>query len=92
MVPKNDGSWQPCGDYRHLNMITTPDKYPLPNMQDLSNGLDGCSVFSKVDLVKGYHQIPVAPKDIPRTASSPPLVCLSIYSPLFGLSNAAQTF
>jgi hypothetical protein len=55
MVPKKDGSWRPCGDYRRLNMITTPDKYPLSNMQDLSNGLDGCSVFSKVDLVKGYH-------------------------------------
>jgi hypothetical protein len=37
-------------------------------MQDLSNGLDGCSVFSKIDLVKGYHQIPVAPEDIPKTA------------------------
>jgi hypothetical protein len=61
-------------------MITTPDKYPLPNMQDLSNGLDGCSVFSKIDLVKGYHQIPVAPEDIPKTA--PLSVCLNICSPL----------
>ncbi len=68
MVPKKDGSWQPCGDYRRLNMITTPDQYTLPNMQDSSNGLDGCSVFSKVNLVKGYHQIPVAPEDIPKTA------------------------
>ncbi len=67
MVPKKDGSWRPCGDYRHLNMITTPDKYPLPNTQDLSNSLDSCSIFSKVDLVKGYHQIPVAPEDIPKT-------------------------
>jgi hypothetical protein len=63
-------------------MITTLDKNPLPNMQDLSNGLDGCSVFSKVDLVKGNHQIPVAPEDITKQPSSPPLVCLSIYSPL----------
>ncbi len=46
MVPKKDGSWQPCGDYCHLNLITTPDKYPLPNMQDVSNGLHGCTVFS----------------------------------------------
>ncbi len=46
LVPKKDGSWRPCVDYQRLNMITTPDKYPLPNMQDLSNGLDGCSVFS----------------------------------------------
>jgi hypothetical protein len=63
-------------------MITTPDKYPLPNMQDLSNGLDACSVFSKVNLVKGYHQIPVAPEDIPKMAIITLLVCLSIYSPL----------
>ncbi len=37
-------------------------------MQDLSNGLHGCTVFSKIDLVKGYHQIPVAVEDIPKTA------------------------
>jgi hypothetical protein len=60
MVPKKDGSWRPCGDYRHLNLVTTPDKYPLQYMQELSNGLHSCSVFSKIDLVKGYHQIPVA--------------------------------
>jgi hypothetical protein len=68
MVPKKDGSWQPCGDYCRLNLVTTPDKYPLPNMQDLSNGLHSCTVFSKIDLVKGYHQIPVATQNIPKTA------------------------
>jgi hypothetical protein len=55
MVPRKDKLWRPCGDYRHLNLVTTPDKYPLRNMQDLSNGLHGCTVFSKIDLVKGYH-------------------------------------
>jgi hypothetical protein len=73
MVPKKDGLWQPCGDYRRLNLVTIPDKYPLPNMQDLSNGLHGCTVFSKIDLVKGYHQIPVAVDDIPKTAIITPL-------------------
>ncbi len=53
IVPKKDGSWRPCGDYRRLNLVATPDKYPLPNMQDLSNGLLGCTIFSKIDLVKG---------------------------------------
>jgi hypothetical protein len=56
IVPKKDGTWRPCGNYRRLNLVTTPDKYPLPNMQDLSNGLHGCMVFSKIDLVKGCHQ------------------------------------
>jgi hypothetical protein len=38
MIPKKDGSWRPCGVYHRLNLITTPDKYPLPNMQDLTDG------------------------------------------------------
>ncbi len=69
MVPKKDGSWRPCGDYRRLILVTTPDKYHLPNMQDLSNGLHSCTIFSKIDLVKNYHQIPVATEDIPKTQS-----------------------
>jgi hypothetical protein len=52
MVPKKDGSWRPCGDYRRLNLMTTPDMYPLPNMQDLSNGLNGCTIFQKLILSK----------------------------------------
>jgi hypothetical protein len=75
-----------------LNMITTTDKYPLPNMQDLSNGLDGCSIFSKVDLVKGYHQNPVAFEDIPKTAIITPFGLFEYLFTPFGLSNAAQTF
>jgi hypothetical protein len=47
MVTKKDGLWRPCGDYRSLNLVTTPDKYPLPNMQDLSIVLHGCTVFFK---------------------------------------------
>jgi hypothetical protein len=50
MVPKKDGSWRPCGDYCSLNLVTTPDKYPSPNMQDLSNGLYGAQFFQKLIL------------------------------------------
>jgi hypothetical protein len=59
-----------------------PSPFPLPNMQDLSNSLHGCTVFSKIDLVKGYHQIPVATDDIPKTAIITPLVCWNIFSHL----------
>jgi hypothetical protein len=87
-----DGSWRPCGNYQRLNMIITPEKYPLPNLQGLSNGLDGWSIFSKVVLVKGYHQIPVAPEDIPKTAIITPFRLFEYLFTPFGLSNAVQTF
>ncbi len=92
MVPKKDRSWQPCGDYRRCNLVPTPDKYPLQNMQDLSNGLHGCTVFSKIGLVEGYHQIPVAGEDIPKTAIITPFGLFEYLLTPFGLSNAAQTF
>jgi hypothetical protein len=67
MVPKKDGSWQPCGDYRRLNLVTIPDCYPLPYLADFSAKLHGCRFFSVVDLVKGYHQIPMSAADVPKT-------------------------
>ncbi len=90
MVPKIEGLWRPCGDYRLLNLVTTPDKYPLPNMQDLSNGLYGCTVFSKINLAKGYHQIPVATEDIPKAAIITPFGLFEYLFTPFGLSNATQ--
>ena len=68
MVMKPDGSWRPCGDYRRLNLVTTKDSYPLPNMADFAERLEGCVIFSKVDLRKGYHQIRMHAADIPKTA------------------------
>ena len=59
IVPKHDGGWRPCGDYRRLNNVTTPDRYPVPHVQDFSPHLAECIIFSKVDLVRGYHQVPV---------------------------------
>jgi hypothetical protein len=61
-------------------------------MQDLSNGLHCWNVFSKIDLVKGYHQIPDAAADIPKTAIITPFGLFEYLSMPFGLSNAAQTF
>jgi hypothetical protein len=49
MVKKKDGGWRPCGDFWRLNVQTSEDKNPLPNMADLSGHLDGCKIFSKLD-------------------------------------------
>ncbi len=92
MVPKADGSWRPCGDYRLLNTVATPDRYPLPSMLDLSAKLHGCKFFSCVNLVKGYHQIPMAAEDIEKTAIITPFGLFEYMFMPFGLTNAAQSF
>jgi hypothetical protein len=92
MVRKADGSWRPCGDYRRLNLVTQPDKYPVPNIQDLSSRLHGCRIFSKLDLRKGYYQIPMAAKDIPKTAMITLFGLFEFLRMPFGLKNAGQRF
>ena len=92
MVPKQDGTWRPCGDFRRLNLQTRPDKYTCPNMADLSARLHGCKVFSKLDLRKGYHQVPVHPRDVHKTAVSTPFGLWEFVRMPFGLRNAGQTF
>jgi hypothetical protein len=92
MVQKKDGSWRPCGDYRQLNLQTVEDKYPLPNMADLAARLDGCRVFSKLDLLKGYLQVPVAAEDIAKTAIITPFGLFEFTRMPFGLRNVGMTF
>jgi hypothetical protein len=92
MVRKKDGSWRPCGDFRRLNLITTEDRYPLPNMADLSSRLDGCTIFSKLDLQKGYLQVPVKQQDIPKTAIITPFGLFEFLCMPFGLRYAGMTF
>ncbi|CAI5689985.1 unnamed protein product [Oreochromis niloticus] len=60
MAPISDGRWRPCGDFRRLNNATENDRYPMPHIQDFSANLAGTSIFSKIDLVRGYHQVPVS--------------------------------
>ena len=92
IAPKPGSGWRPCGDYRHLNDATTPDRYPVPHIQDFSAHLAGCVIFSKVDLIRGYHQVPVHPQDIPKTAVITPFGLFEFLRMPFGLKNAAQTF
>lgn len=92
LAPKKDNGWRPCGDYRRLNSRTIPDKYPIRHIQDFAHNLSGCKIFSTIDLVKAYNQIPVYEEDIPKTAISTPFGLFEFPYMTFGLRNAGQTF
>ena len=92
IVPKKNGDIRPCGDYRALNSQTLMDRYPIPNIQEFTSQLNGCKFFSKIDLVKAFHQIPVNAADIPKTAVITPFGLYEYVRMPFGLRNAAQTF
>ena len=92
MVPKKDGITHPCRDYRRLNECTIGDAYPLPHIHDFAANLSGSVIFFKIDLVKGYHQVPVHKEDVPKTAIATPFGLFEFTRMPFGLKNSAQTF
>ena len=91
-VPKPNGDWRPCGDYRRLNEATEDDTYQLPLISDFTARLKGKTVFSKVDLAKAYHQIPMDEAHIPKTAIVTPFGTFEFLRMPFGLKNSAQAF
>ena len=92
VAPKPGGGWRVCGDYRRLNNATPDDKYPVRTLTDFTADLAGKKVFSKVDLLKGYHQIPVADEDVCKTGVITPFGLFIFKRTPFGLKNAGQDF
>lgn len=92
LASKKDGTLRPCGDYRKLNDVTIPDRYPIPRLEDFQHILHGKQVFSKIDLFKAYYQIPIAEEDKKKTAVITPFGLYEFNVMSFGLRNAPSTF
>ncbi|GKD16321.1 putative reverse transcriptase domain-containing protein, partial [Tanacetum coccineum] len=91
-VKKKDGSFKMCIDYRELNMLTVKNHYPLLRIDDLFDQLQGSSVYSKIDLRLGYHQLCIKEEDIPITAFKTQYGHFEFQVMLFGLTNALAVF
>ncbi|GKD81000.1 putative reverse transcriptase domain-containing protein [Tanacetum coccineum] len=91
-VKKKDGSFRMCIDYCELNKLTVKNRYPLLRIDDLFDQLQGSSIYSKIDLRSGYHQLRVRDEDIPKTAFRTRYEHYEFQVMHFGLTNAHAVF
>ncbi|GKT37815.1 uncharacterized protein LOC109101758, partial [Aduncisulcus paluster] len=92
MVPKKDDSWRLCIDYREVNKRIHDVAFPLPRIDDFLGHLTGKKFFAALDLVHGYHQLPLAPETKHITAFTTPLGLFEWNVLPFGLKTAPAIF
>ena len=92
LVPKSDNTDRLCTDYRRLNKVTVPDAYPLPRLDDLVDTIGTARFVSKIDLLRGYYQIPLTKEAMLISAFATPDGLYQYRFMPFGLCNAPATF
>ncbi|MGL5119019.1 MAG: reverse transcriptase family protein, partial [Plesiomonas shigelloides] len=92
LVPKSDGTSRFCTDYRKVSALTKPDSFPLPRVDDCVDRVGNSRFVTKLDLLKGYWQVPLTEKASEITAFATPDAFLQYKVMPFGLRNAGATF